>query len=202
MIKSICSAVVTLCMWSSILTPAVALATDESSAFETVKLRAEAGDASAMVILGGIYAAGKQVKKDEKKAFYWFEKAGYSRSAAGAYATGLFLMEGKGTAANPIEGCKWFWVAANFGHKEAILAMVDANILSDGRCMPISEMHNWLQRAVDSKHPPAFSMLGEFLENGAVGYNKDADKALNLYRQGAELGDTKSKQALIRLGKQ
>ena len=65
--------------------------------------------------------------------------------------------------------------------------------------MPISEMHDWLQRAVDLKHPPAFSMLGEFLENGAVGYTRDADKALSLYRQGAELGDIKSKQALIRL---
>ena len=126
MIKQVCSAIVALCIWSSISSPVVALASDESTAFETAKSRAEAGDTSAMVLLGGIYAAGKQVKKDEKKAFQWFQKAGYSRSASGAYATGLFLVEGKGMAANPIEGCKWFWVAANFGHKEAILAMVDA----------------------------------------------------------------------------
>jgi uncharacterized protein len=176
------------------------LAAKQQSPLTLYKTQAEAGDSTAMVSLGSLYLTGNGVKKDEKKAFQWFENAARNRSVAGAYVTGVMLTRGTGTPPNALEGCKWLWIAANFGNKEAMLAMVDANIIADGRCMPKSEMQNWMQRSVDANHPPAFSMLGDFYEKGSVGFPKDVEKAKNLYRKGSELGDEKSRQALIRLG--
>ena len=98
-----------------------------SKATLKLKILAHLGDGSAQYILGGMYATGVGVEKNDSEAIRWFRRAairthGESDPAAAAelavardYAEGI-----EGVKPDPAESLKWLRRAAEGGSKEAI----------------------------------------------------------------------------------
>lgn len=65
-------------------------------AFAKLESAAEQGHIKAQYRIGRMYAKGKGVKKDNKKAVYWYEKAAIQGHTKSQYYLGKCYMKGKG----------------------------------------------------------------------------------------------------------
>ncbi len=81
--------------------------------------QAENGDSGAMFALGQMYATGRGVEKDLKKAADYFHKASELGNAEAQQSFGSALMLGEGVEQDMIEALKWFIVSARKGNKAA-----------------------------------------------------------------------------------
>lgn len=81
---------------------------------------AEAGDASAMYVLGQMYASGRGIAKDEKAASDLFLKAANLGDPNAQQSLGSALMLGEGIEQDMVEALKWFIISARAGNKGAI----------------------------------------------------------------------------------
>lgn len=80
---------------------------------------ADAGDASAMYVLGQMYASGRGVAKDEKAASALFLKAADLGDRNAQQSLGSALMLGEGIEQDMVEALKWFIISARAGNKDA-----------------------------------------------------------------------------------
>lgn len=80
---------------------------------------AKAGEASAMYVLGQMYASGRGVTKDEKMAADYFSKAADLGNADAQQSLGSALMLGEGIEQDMVEALKWFIISASAGNKDA-----------------------------------------------------------------------------------
>lgn len=80
---------------------------------------AEAGEASAMYVLGQMYASGRGITKDEKMATGLFLKAANLGDANAQQSLGSALMLGEGIEQDMVEALKWFIISARAGNKDA-----------------------------------------------------------------------------------
>ena len=81
---------------------------------------AEAGDASAMYVLGQMYASGRGITKDEKAASDLFLKASNLGDPNAQQSLGSALMLGEGIEQDMVEALKWFIISGRAGNKDAI----------------------------------------------------------------------------------
>lgn len=77
--------------------------------------KASQNHAPALENLGGRYAVGCGVEKDEKKAFKLYEKAASLGSTSAQYDLGCFCFQGTGTEKNQAKAFLWWEKAANAG---------------------------------------------------------------------------------------
>ena len=90
---------------------------DREGDVESVRKRAEAGDAAAQRNLGFRYSQGVDVEKDEKKAFEWTKKAAEQGDAKAQFNLANDYASGSGTEKNAVEAVEWFRKAA-YGYTE------------------------------------------------------------------------------------
>lgn len=64
------------------------------------------------------------------------------------------------------------------------------------------EAVRWFAKAVEQGHGPAIAVLATSYLEGGLGLEEDRDKALNLLRRGAALGDESARQHLKRLSRE
>ncbi|MFT5488108.1 MAG: TPR repeat protein [Paracoccaceae bacterium] len=81
---------------------------------------AEAGDASAMYVLGQMYASGRGITKDEKAATDLFLKAANLGDPNAQQSLGSALMLGEGIEQDMVEALKWFIISGRAGNKDAL----------------------------------------------------------------------------------
>lgn len=87
------------------------------TALKHLEPAAKAGEADAMYVLGQMYASGRGVKKDEKRAADYFKKAAELGNAGAQQSLGSALMLGEGIEQNMVEALKWFIISARAGNK-------------------------------------------------------------------------------------
>jgi|SaaInlV_110m_DNA_1040235.scaffolds.fasta_scaffold23393_1 hypothetical protein len=92
-----------------------------SLAFREYKSAAEDGSAPAQHSLGILYAQGKGVTKDVKKAYEWFEKAALNNHPPSQYNMGMAYFRGKYHYKDTSLAEKWLAKAAKRGHPSAQL---------------------------------------------------------------------------------
>lgn len=80
---------------------------------------AEQGHAQAQYNLGGRYATGDGVAKDEIGAAKWYRKAAEQNHADAQFALGVCYDNGQGVAKDEVEAIKWYRKAAEQGHAQA-----------------------------------------------------------------------------------
>ena len=90
---------------------------DREGDVESVRKRAEAGDAAAQRNLGFRYSQGVDVEKDEKKAFEWTKKAAEQGDAKAMFNLANDYASGSGTKKDADEAVEWFRKAA-YGYTE------------------------------------------------------------------------------------
>lgn len=96
----------------------------EVAAAETMLLSlAESGDVEAQAYLGAMYGAGKSVKRDYKKSFYWQQKAAKQGHTVAQYNVAVLYARGSGVTKSNQEAVYWFQQAAKAGMPRAQLHM-------------------------------------------------------------------------------
>ena len=82
------------------------------SEIQSVRERAEAGDADAQLTLGRFYADGIFVSQDDAKAAQWYLSAAKQGQADAQVWLGMAYESGKGVSKDYVEAYAWFDVAA------------------------------------------------------------------------------------------
>ena len=91
----------------------------EADQFNTIKAKAEKGDAEAQYDLGVYYGNGQGVAKDEIEAVNWYRKAAEQNYTPAQSNLGWCYDNGEGVAKDYVEAVKWYRQAAEQGHAEA-----------------------------------------------------------------------------------
>lgn len=135
--------------------------------FESVRKRAEAGDAAAQRALGFRYRHGVGVEKNEKLAFEWTKKAAEAGDAKAQFNMGCNYSGGEsGVKADPATATDWF-----------------------RKALPGLQKMAESRKPMDAK-PNFFAgqilLSGEYLGNHAV---KDEELGMGYVRLAAKLGD-------------
>ena len=102
-----------------------------SLAFREYKSAAEDGSAPAQHSLGILYAQGKGVTKDVKKAYEWFEKAALNNHPPSQYNMGMAYFRGKYHYKDTSLAEKWLAKAAKRGHPSAQLNLGNMYVLEE-----------------------------------------------------------------------
>lgn len=88
-------------------------------AVEVMRRNAEAGDASAQVMLAELLARGMDVPKDEAAAASWYRRSAEGGNQLGQYLIGIAMFEGSGVPKDEAGAAAWFQKAAATGNPEA-----------------------------------------------------------------------------------
>ena len=83
---------------------------------QSIKERAEQGDADAQFNLGFRYDNGEGVPEDDAEAVKWYRKAAEQGYAKAQYNLGLMYDNGEGVPEDDAEAVKWFRKAAEQGY--------------------------------------------------------------------------------------
>ena len=95
---------------------AVAVCTVAADDLQTLRKKAEAGDADAQYFLGLAYAAGRSVPEDNAKAVKWYRKAAEQGNASAQCTLGLMYDIGEDVPEDDAEAVKWYRKAAEQGY--------------------------------------------------------------------------------------
>jgi len=87
--------------------------------FETLKRKAEQGDAVAQYNLGVMYADGEGVAQNDAEAVQWFRKAAEQGLAGAQFNLGQMYRLGRGVVQSDAEAVQWYRKAAEQGHGDA-----------------------------------------------------------------------------------
>ena len=89
---------------------------DREGDLESVRKRAEAGDAAAQRNLGFRYSRGVDVEKDAKLAFEWTKKAAEQGDAKAMFNLAGDYADGRGVGKNDVKAVEWY-VKALYGYQ-------------------------------------------------------------------------------------
>ena len=95
------------------------MAQDDREAGKWYRLAAEQGVAEAQLILGIMYAEGKEVPKDNTEAVKWYRKAAEQGLAEAQHRLGLTYVLGQGVPEDYVKAYAWMNLAAAKGNKKA-----------------------------------------------------------------------------------
>jgi hypothetical protein len=84
-----------------------------------VRLRADAGDTYAELLLGALYADGKVVPKDDAQALRWYRKAADGGNPLAMVFVGFMYTNGTGVPKDQAEAVQWYQRSASAGDPSA-----------------------------------------------------------------------------------
>ena len=164
---------------------------------ESVREKAEKGDAEAQFNLGQIYYEGKGVPQDDSEAVKWYRKAAERGHAAAQYKLGVMYRKGEGVPQDDSEAVKWLHKSAEQG--EAFAQDSLGVIYENGYGVPrdYSEAAKWYRKAAEKSHRVAQYNLGKCYQMGN-GVNKSDAKARKWFSKAADQGDEDAKKQLAK----
>lgn len=163
--------------------------------------RAFDGLAEAQHDLATIYASGKMIPKDYKRAAYWFSRAADGGVANAHYNLGVMFQQGLGVQKDIRKAVAWYQSAANLGHPEAMYNLGIAYVEGVGVARDIERGAAYFRRAANGGVAQAAYNLGILYETNFLGA-VDLAKADEWYRVAANEGHRDAAAALSRVQKQ
>lgn len=163
--------------------------------------RAFEGLAEAQHDLATIYASGKMMARDYKRAVYWFSRAADGGVANAHYNLGVMFQQGLGVQKDIRKAVGWYQSAANLGHPEAMYNLGIAYVEGVGVARNIERGASYFRRAANGGVAQAAYNLGVLYETNFLGA-VDFGKAEEWYRVAANEGHQDAKAAIQRVQKQ
>lgn len=157
---------------------------------------ANAGNASAMALVGELFTSGIGVTEDPKEGARWLRKAAEVENPTGMYALASAYNWGQGLRKNYRESVNWLRKAAEAG---VVVAMYDLGCcLANGDSVEQDHVEalRWFHKAADLGHAPAINDVGVAYDSGE-GVEQDHVQAVQWFRRAAELG---SADAMYNMG--
>lgn len=114
-------------------------------AFDAWMALARKGNAQGILNVANLYAEGKGVKQDLKKAAQWYQKGADQGDPHCLYRVAVAYEKGLGVEADSAKAAKYFDLAASAGATDAQIHLATAFIKTGD----IDKARYWLQRAAD-----------------------------------------------------
>lgn len=182
-------------------TPAyVTIARDEAlpKKFARLEDRAFDGVSEAQHDLAALYAAGKAVPQDYKRAAYWFSRAADGGIGNAHYNLGVMFQQGLGVRKDMKKALSWYKSAAELGHPEAMFNLGIAYTDGVGVKQNAQRGASYFKRAATAGIAQAAYNLGVLYESGFLG-KPDMKQAVHWYQDADKKGQPEAKKALQRL---
>jgi len=148
---------------------------------------ADAGNAPAMISLGGMYRDGRGVAKDEAEAVRLYRKAADAGNAAAIARLGFMYKDGRGVAKDDAEAVRLYRKAADAGNATAMNNLGFMYETGRGVAKDDAEAVRLYRKAADAGDATAMANLG-FMYLEGRGVAKDDAEAVRLFRKAADAG--------------
>lgn len=159
----------------------------EQAFYELLPL-AEAQDAAAQYLVGGLYLIGKGVPQDPNEARKWLARSAQNGHAEAAMALGDMAARGFAGKQDPAQALVWYRRAAEQGVAAAQNNLGIAMASGKGTSRDLKGALPWLERAARQGNAEAQFNLGHILDTGGAQVKADPDRALLWYAIAAKAG--------------
>ncbi len=154
------------------------------------KKAAESGEVLAQYCLVNLYRR-KNTDEDNKKAFYWCNKAVATEQPEVENLLGLLYDEGIGTKKDSREAVKWYKKSAEGGYSWGAYNLAVSYSCGDGIEENDEKAFYWYKKAANADIAEAQMSVGECYDNGC-GVEQDRNEAVRWYQKAAENGEGKA----------
>lgn len=159
------------------------------AAFALAREKAEQGDVSAMLTMGGFHEHGIGTPTDYTLALEWYEKAAAAGSAEGYYNTGVFYEVGLGARTDRAKAAEHFLRAAEKGLAQGMYKVSAMYAMGEGLVKDEKKALSFLTKASEAGHAMASNDLGVICLQGLMGQKEDPGRALSMFLLAAERGN-------------
>jgi len=167
---------------------------------QDLEKRAFSGDAAAQHDLGALYASGRVVGTNFRRAAYWFVKAAENGVANAHYNLGVMYHQGLGLRRDMTQAMYWYREAAAFDHPEALYNLGIAYVEGIGVKADVKQGMEYLEHAARLGVAQAAYNMGVLYEGRFAGNGTDSrDKAITWYDQAGKLGFAEATASADRL---
>lgn len=170
-------------------TPSTASPNLDDLDISELKKKAEQGDSSAQLNIGGRYCDGKGVEKNFKEAANWYRKAAEQGNIDAQRILGVCYFKGEGVEKDLKEAVNWYRKAAEQGNAGAQYNLGLCYGRGTGVPKDATEAFKWWTKAGNLGDADAQFWLGLCYDSGE-GVEKDLKEAANWFRKAAEQGNS------------
>ena len=156
-------------------------------ALESLRQRAEQGDAKAQANLGYAYFNGQGAPQNDAEAIRWFRSAAELGDAFGEFSLAVMYESGRGVPQDYAEAVRWYRKAAEQGDAKAEMALGSMYGRGLGITRDYVEAARWTKMAAEQGDAMAQDNLGSAYANGG-GVRQDYAEALRWFRKAADQG--------------
>ena len=167
-----------------------------ASQIDSIRYKAEHGDAKYQYAYGVCYEKGWGVEQDLKEAVAWFNKAAEQKNGPALNSLGNFYRQGNGVAADLDKAFDMYKKGAAEKDAQAMLNLGNCYYYGMGTEKDEKTAVKWWKDAADAGNAYAMAQMGDSYYYG-LGMEKDLAKAIEYYTPAADKNIT---SALYRLG--
>ncbi len=165
----------------------------DTNSVESIKAKAESGDANAQCLLAEYYYAGGVVPQDYVESVKWFRKAADQGLAKAQFNLGACYNSGAGVTRDAGEAVKWWYKAAKQGLPNAEFNLSCCYQQGIGVPTNYDEMVKWCRKAAEQGYAVAQNALGVWYEQG-FGVKQDYVEAAKWYCKAAGQGNVEAQE--------
>ena len=169
---------------------ALALLLDSASRAEGLnwmQRAAQNGDAEAGFVFGEAQRVGSHgLKADASAARPWLQQAANTGHADAALALARMARNGDAWPRDERVAVHWLQLASERGAAQAMFLLSNAYANGEGVPVDLDKARKWLEAAADKHFTPAIQAYALALENGSLGFDKDAAQARELFAEASE----------------
>lgn len=152
---------------------------------DSIRYKAEHGDAKYQYAYGVCYEKGWGVEQDEKEALSWFRKAAAQENGPAYNSLGNYYRMGTVVTADVKQAFEWYQKGAQAKDAQAMLNLGNCYFYGMGVDKDEKTAVKWWKEAADAGNIYAISQMGDCYYFG-VGTEKDMAKAVEYLTQAAD----------------
>ena len=157
----------------------------------------DAGSASAMERMGGMYRDGYGVERDYGKAMQWYKRAMDAGDLTAIASIGWLYYHGLGVQRNELEALRWYQLAADKGGHEGMNNLGHLYLNGIGVDRNIPRAIELFEKSAKLGNTWAYDNLGVLYLDG-TGVKQNRELAITMFQKAAEIGLVDS---MVRLGR-
>lgn len=131
--------------------------TSQPSEFESMRIKAERGDAEAEFDMGRCYQNGWVVRQDRAEALKWYEKSAEKGNPRAQVLAGMSYWQGLDVKVDKAKGLKWIEEAAEQGDPGAFACLCSAYYKGDGVVQDYVQSYKWGMLFMESRQSDIIS---------------------------------------------
>lgn len=166
-----------------------------ASQIDSIRYKAEHGDAKYQYAYGVCYEKGWGVDQDWGEAFAWYTKAANQNNGPAFNSLGNLYRMGTGVEANPNKAFEFYTKGAAEKDAQSMLNLGNCYYYGMGVEKDVQTAVRWWKEAAEAGNAYALSQMGDCYYHG-IGVEKDISKAIEYYTPAANKNVSSAQYAL------